>query len=407
MARARGGTVSRQPGSVRAGRGRWWRRGAVAVAVSVGLVLAWPAARANLQAICVLREAAGDKAPVGLAELASVPVVRRDLMLHVGSGATAEVVRARMYLPVGRPDAPEMVILHGVHYLGIDEPRLMSFAEAMAACGIRVLTPEMPDIKDYHVGASSIETIGESVRWLAEGAGEPGRKMRPVGVMGLSFSGGLALIAASEAEWRPYFRFVFTVGSQDSMQRVTGYYRTGTDLRPNGTVERLKPHEYGPLVLEYEYLDDLVPPEDVKTVRAVLRAHLYEDKRAEAQASLALNEVQKRETLALMDASSEETRERIAEVLGRHTAELEAVSPDETLGRMRTPVYLLHGEADNIIPAAETLWMARQVPRDELKEVLVSPVLSHLDLDGAGPGAWDEVQLVRFFAGVLEAEERG
>jgi hypothetical protein len=69
-------------------------------------------------------------------------------------------------------------------------------------------------------------------------------------------------------------------------------------------------------------------------------------------------------------------------------------------------VYLLHGEADNIIPAAETLWMASELPKDALQEALVSPVLSHLDLDGAKPGVWDQWRLVHFFALVMHDAER-
>ena len=67
----------------------------------------------------------------------------------------------------------------------------MSFAAAMASCGLQVLTPELPGIKDYHVDHDSVRVIGESARWFAQRTGAP------VGVMGLSFSGGLALVAAS------------------------------------------------------------------------------------------------------------------------------------------------------------------------------------------------------------------
>ncbi len=129
----------------------------------------------------------------------------------------------------------------------------MSFARAMASCGIRVLTPELPDIKDYHVDSTSIRTIGESTQWFAQKTGGP------VGVMGLSFSGGLALVAAADPLYHKDFKFVFAVGSQDSMGRVAQYYRTGEDARPNGTTELLPAHEYGPLVLEYEYVEDFVP----------------------------------------------------------------------------------------------------------------------------------------------------
>jgi pimeloyl-ACP methyl ester carboxylesterase len=195
------------------------------------------------------------------------------------------------------------------------------------------------------------------------------------------------------------------VGSQDSMERVSRYYWTGRDVRPDGSTEVLPAHEYGPLVLEYEHLEDFLPAQDLGPVRAVLRAHLYEDRKGEAEASLGLNEVQKREALALMDASSAETRARIAASLARHTGEMAGLSPHGRLETMSTPVYLLHGEADNIIPSAETLWMASELPREDLKAVLVSPVLSHLDINGPPPGAMDEWRLVHFFGVILGAAE--
>jgi pimeloyl-ACP methyl ester carboxylesterase len=292
-----------------------------------------------------------------------------------------------------------MVIFHGVHHLGIDEPRMMGFAAAMAGCGIRVLTPELPGIKDYHVSQDSVETIGESVKWFA------GQTRGAVGVMGLSFAGGLALVAAENPEYAPSFKFVLAVGAQDSMARVTEYYLTGRDVRPDGSVEVLAAHEYGPLVLEYEHLEDFVPAEDLEAVRAVLRAHLYEDKKMEAEASVGLNEIQKRETLELMDATLPATRAKIRAMMAKHTGEFPGLSPDGGLKTFSTPVYLLHGEADNIIPAAETLWMASELRPEDLKAVLVSPVLSHVNLDGPKPGAMDEWRLVHFFALVMRAAE--
>jgi len=369
-------------------------------AVVIFCVSVWPFTRAHLQAVAVLREVAGQPVPWVVAKVVAVPVTTQDFSFSVEAATGRQQVRARLYLPVGKPNAPALVIFHGVHHLGIDEPRLMGFAAAIASCGIRVLTPELPDIKDYHVDQGSVRTIGESVEWFAAQTGGP------VGVMGLSFSGGLALVAAADPLYHPDFKFVFAVGSQDSMDRVTQYYRTGLDVRPDGSIEVLPAHEYGPLVLEYEYLEDFVPARDLGPVRAVLRAHLYEDKQAEAEASLGLNEVQKRETLELMDAVSPVTRAKIAAVIAKHSAELAGLSPRGRLRELSTPVYLLHGEADNIIPSAETLWMASELQSEDLKAMLVSPVLSHLDLDGPKPGAMDEWRLVHFFALIMDAAEK-
>ncbi len=358
-------------------------------------VAAWPFTRAHLQAVAILQQVSGQPVPRVVGAFVAEPVAVEDVNFETESG----MVRARMYTPGNKPDAPALIVLHGVHHLGIDEPRLEAFAAAMASCGIKVLTPELPDIKDYHVDSTSIKTIGESTQWFAKQTGGP------VGVMGLSFSGGLALLAAADPLYKPEFKFVFAVGSQDSMNRVAQYYRTNEDERPNGTTELLPAHEYGPLVLEYEYVEDFVPKQDIAVIRAVLRAHLYEDKAAETAAETKLNERQKAEALDLMDAASAKTRGLIAAAAAKHADELNGLSPRGHLKTMVTPVYLLHGQGDNIIPSAETLWMASELPSVTLQAMLVSPVISHLDFEGAKPGLWDQWRLIHFFALVMHAAE--
>jgi len=358
--------------------------------------LAWPFTVAHLQAVAVLDQVADKSVPPMLRRLVIQPVTATEIVLPLPSGP----VRARLYTPLGHPDAPAVLVLHGVHYLGMDEPRMIAFASALASCGLRVLTPELPGIKDYQVDQGTITTIGDAAAWLsAQQAG------RPVGVLGLSFSGGLSLIAASDPRWHPYFKFVAAVGSQDNMARVADFYRTGNDRRPDGTIEYLAPHEYGPLVLEYEHLEDFVPAPDLPALRAVLRDHLYEDRPAELAALARLTPAQAALATQLMETRSPTTRNLLYTSTQRHLAAAAAVSPTGHLGALTTPVYLLHGEADNIIPAAESQWLAAELPRHTLKADLVSPVLSHLDLDGTGPTPWDELRLIHFFALLLHAAE--
>jgi hypothetical protein len=370
--------------------------------VLLGLA-AWPFARTHLLAVAVLREVAGQPAP-WIARDLTVPVATQDFNLPIQTASGPRQLRARLYTPKAwtahsSSHTPAMVIFHGVHHLGIDEPRLMGFASAMAGCGIRVLTPELPGIKDYHVSQDSVEAIGESVTWFAAQTGGP------VGVMGLSFAGGLALVAASDPQYHAAFRFVVAVGSQDSMLRVAQYYMSGRDARPDGSTEVLAPHEYGPLVLEYEHVEEFVPAADLGPVRAVLRAHLYEDRPGEAAATRLLNDAQRREAHDLMGTTLPATRALIAASIARHAGESAGLSPQGRLHTLRTPVYLLHGEGDNIIPSAETLWLASELQPDDLKAMLVSPVLSHLDLNGPQPGAMDQGRLIHFFALMIHAAE--
>jgi len=365
---------------------------------AIALLLVSPAAKAYLQSIALLDLIGGEKLPWLLKNTVANPVTTQEIQLPGN-------IRARLYTPVDHPNAPGIVVFHGVHHLGIDEPRLMSFAQALAACGLRVLTPELPDIRDYHIDSSSITVIGQSVQWFAQQTGQP------VGVMGLSFTGGLALIAATEPAYASSFRFVLTVGAHNSMRRVATYYRTGRALRPDGSYEVLPPHEYGALVLEYEHLEDFVPTADITAIRGVLKAHLYEDPAAEKQSMLQLTPAQRAEALDLMNAHSARTELLLANNEKLRAGEMEALSPAGKLGTLTVPVFLLHGEADNIIPASEALWMAQELPAATLQERLVSPIISHVGMENSVTPSWlrqwrDEWQLVHFFARVMQAAER-
>ena len=362
--------------------------------------IAWPFVRSHLQSIAVLDLVANKPVPWLLRKAVTEPIATQDFTLPTSNGP----IRARLYLPQGRPNAPAIVVLHGVHHLGIDEPRLIAFASAMASCGIRVLTPELPDIKDYHVGANSIATIGDSAAWMSTHDAN-----QPVGVMGLSFSGGLALLAASDPQWHKAIKFVVAIGSQDEMARVATFYRTGEDPLPTGAPERLAPHEYGALVLEYEHLEDFIPPNQLASlapIRAVLRAHLYEDWPGEKEALAALTPAQLTLARQLIDTTSPITRAQLAHAETLHIEDMAGVSPHGHLSQLTTPVYLLHGAGDNIIPSAETVWIAEELPAESLQAELISPVLSHINLDGANPTAMDQWRLVHFFALILHAAEQ-
>jgi hypothetical protein len=173
---------------------------------------------------------------------------------------------------------------------------------------------------------SSIASIGDTAAWMAHASGD-----KPVGVMGLSFSGSLSLLAAAEPRYKRDIKFVVAVGSEDAMSRVANYYLTGRALRPSGDAEMLAPHEYGALVLEYESLEDFVPKPDREAVRLVLRDHLYEDLAGGAGGAREADAGQRAEARQLMDTTSPKTRKMIAESDARHLAAMASVSPDGQL----------------------------------------------------------------------------
>jgi len=126
-------------------------------------------------------------------------------------------IRARLYRTAGSVPGPGLVIAHGVSYRGIDEPRLVPFAREIARTGRVVLTPELADLTDYRITGSSVGVITDSIRWLSA---RPEVSRPKVGLLGLSFAGGLSLVVAEDPEAARYLEYVTSVGGHDDLERV-------------------------------------------------------------------------------------------------------------------------------------------------------------------------------------------
>jgi pimeloyl-ACP methyl ester carboxylesterase len=304
-------------------------------------------------------------------------------------------IRARLYIPQGVANPPAMVMVHGVHHLGIEEPRLVALARAMSASGIRVLTPELAALADYQIDSRSIDLIGYSARNLSA---ETGQK---VGVLGISFGGGLSLVAASRPQFEPYIRFVVSVGAHDDLERVSQFLITNKASRPDGTTLEMHAHEYGPLILIYSHLEDFFPPADLNTAHDALRLLLWE-KVDESKKAAALLSPPSRQKMDLLYKHEEEALDgEMKQAIARHHAEMAPASPHGQLGSLHIPVLLLHGSADNVIPPSEMLWLQHDIPPGFLKEALVSPAISHASMQGE-PSLADKARLVHFMARMLE-----
>jgi dienelactone hydrolase len=373
------------------------RRGRVAVLLAVALVLLLiRPARAHLRAGALLLRFAAGNTSGALAGYDDHRVVESDATVPLAQGET----RARVYTPVGVTDPPGVILLHGVHRLGIDEPRLQRFARAVAASGVVVLTPEIREIADYRVDPRSIDTIGAAAAKLRAQLGH-GR----VGVMGMSFAGGLALLAAADPRFEDDIGFVVAIGAHDDLGRVIRFFATDTIVQPDGATVNLKAHEYGALVMIYGNAERFFPAADVDAARDALRFRLWEQPEAALERAKALSPASRALVEALFVGHLEAVRPALLAAIDQGGETMRCVSPHGHLASMHVPVFLLHGAGDTVIPAAETLWLASEIPPGELRAALVSPAIMHVEIHG-DPPASEQWALVHFMAGVLsEAAE--
>jgi hypothetical protein len=316
-----------------------------------------------------------------------------------------------LYEPAEGPERT-ILLVTGLHPAGIDEPRLMRLARELSASGVAVVTPEIPELQRFAITPLITDAIEQSAAWVASQAtlAPDGR----IGLIGVSFSGGLSMVAAGRPGLRDRLAFVLTFGGHADLPRVLRYLCTGVEppppdsasvlrrigLQPRGEVaardpftQPPPPHDYGVAVILLGVADQLVPAAQAPRLREAVRRFLMasaldrEDKASAAAEFAALREVAK----TLPEPSATLLRyvnERDVVHLGARLlpyvgllAGHPALSAERTNDKPVAPVFLLHGIQDNVIPAAESAHLAAALRGMTPARLLLTDLISHADAD--------------------------
>jgi len=370
------------------------------LSVSVLGLLLWlgPAAYRFLVGAAALARLAGVPLPEPWEQHLLQPIVETRTTLSTEAGE----VRARQFRP-SAPRAepyPPVLLLHGVHAGGIEEPRLVALAQALARAGLWVLTPELPELMRYELGPGLIgEVQGLARAWAAQA------HVRAAGVLGISFAGGLALMAAADQASDAPIGFVVSVGAHHDLQRVCRFYAGERVRGPQGEAVSVAPHPYGARVMLRSHLAALVSEEDLPVATAALDTYLHDEHTAARsmaqQVSPSGRAVMK---VLLGDASSQTLSDWLTQYACSSSASLESASPRGHLAGLRVPVLLLHGAQDPVIPSIETRYLAQEVPPKRLRAVLVTALLRHAELPEP-PALGPALAFTRFMQQILEAAD--
>jgi pimeloyl-ACP methyl ester carboxylesterase len=250
-----------------------------------------------------------------------------------------------------------------------------------------------------------------------------------IGMMGISFSGGLSIIAAGRPSLANHVAYLFSFGGHDDVARVLRYLCTGTEPYPPGRIQLkpaadggndrggnqpyvLAPHDYGVAVILLGLADHLVPPSQVEALRTAVRRYLFASaldtnvdkvraaQEFEALRALAAKMPEPSATLLryVNDRDVIHLGPRLLPFIG-----LYGNTPGLSVSKSpkpSVPVFLLHGTEDNVIPPLESEYLADDLRPHAPVRLLLSGLISHAEADRP-VHASDVLQLASFWGDLL------
>jgi hypothetical protein len=344
-----------------------WLSGALLLAAAVGIV-ALPYIDA---AAFIARAADLPGAPATLAAWRATQIgPTTDIAIPTRYGD----VPGRVYRPT-LAFSRAIVLVPGVHRDGIDEARLVGLAQDLAATGFAVVTVASPDLQHFRITPQVTDVIEDAIYWVAEQ-----RELAPdgkVGVLGVSFSGGLSIVAAGRDRIRDRLAFVVSFGGQGNLARVMHYLTSGEVLGDLAAARRSRvvqgaehveihpPHDYGVAVVLLTLAGELVPPEQVGPLSTGIEGFLLASSLDMVDKARATAEFERWQSYAgtlaepaatlmryVNDRNVRELGARLLPVVDRIADDpaMPALSPERAPMTPSAPVFLLHGADDNVIP---------------------------------------------------------
>jgi hypothetical protein len=334
-------------------------------------------------------------------------------------------IDVRLYRPVAGPSRRTVTLVPGVHMDGIREARLVGMAEDLAASGFSVLTVATPDLQRFRITPTSTDIIEDAATWLAT---QPSVTADgKVGMLGISFSGGLSLVAAGRPGLRDKVAFVMSFGGHGDLQRVMRYLCSGNapPMPPLGDATRdvagaehvtiKPPHDYGVAVVLLSLADRIVPAEQVGPLQEGILTFLSAsslDMVDKPKAEIEFRRAREYETTLPEPARTlmMHVNNRAVDELGpvllpavesvKDAGEHAALSP-ERAAAPRAPVFLLHGAEDNVIPSVETVLLTNYLRSKTDVHAVLSGLITHAEVDRSA-AATEVWRLVGFWKDLMD-----
>lgn len=340
------------------------------------------------------------------ADYDATSVAERELQIPIASAT----IPGRAYVP--QRSAPRAVLLvPGLHPSGIEEVRFVELARQLAASGVTVVAADIPELKQFAIGPAVTDVIEQATAWLAAQSefAPDGR----VGLVGSSFSGGLALVAAGRPTLRDRVAFVASLGGHDDLARVFKYLCTGVEGPPpesasplTGLMQRRDaaktagtaasvatgwappPNENGVAIVLLAMAERMVPAAQVDPLRDGVRRFLQasadgEGREEEITTLRALGKAMREPSATLfrylLDHDIVHLGARLVPNISA-VANAPALSPARS-AKTAAPVFLLHGTGDDVIPAVEALHLAATLRGTTAPRMLLSRGISRDGFD--------------------------
>lgn len=268
-----------------------------------------------------------------------------------------------------------VILFPGASPYAENHPAMIMLGNALRNVGYNVFLPRIPTLKN-------LQLLKENVDWFSHCYNEllnhNNISKNNVMVVGISY-GGANLLKASLSNSMQINKpkSYLSYGTYFSINTALNFFLEGKIYYKNNEYN-ITPHEWGMIVLFYNFIDTIDVVYDTKTITKLLKYRI-EDRHEDVK-TLLKQMSSENQTLVqniLNGIINDEIKTMVNKIITQNKELLNFLSPDNWAHKIKDKVFVFHGANDSMVPFTESYQLSNKLQNSEL---LISFVFEHKEI---------------------------
>ena len=294
-----------------------------------------------------------------------------------------------------KKNAQSIIIFPGASPYAEEHPGMIMLGNALRNAGYNVFLPRIPNLKN-------LVLVKENVNWFAHCYNELLKRPdinKNVMVVGLSYGGANLLKASMQNQFiKNPPKSILSYGTYFSIETALDFFLTGK-IKYNNKEYLIKPHEWGIIVIFYNFFKTLNTVYDQEKITELLKNRIKDQDDKVEKIKNDLDEKNLDLVNNILNGNvNNEIKELIEKMINKNKELLEYLSPKKWANNITVKTFIIHGANDSMVPFTESTLLAKNIQNSNL---LISFLYEHREIStdrGIFFKIKEALKMINFFA---------
>ena len=269
-----------------------------------------------------------------------------------------------------------IIIFPGASPYAEEHPGMMMLGSSLRSAGYNVYLPRIPALKKLILEKENIDWFAHCYQQIIRN--KIGLKDN-IMIVGLSYGGASLLRATLDKRMQsPKPKSILSYGTYYSINTALDFFMTGK-IQYKSKTYNITPHEWGPIVMFYNFIDTIETPYNNKKIKSILKYRIQDNKQqVEKEIHNLDNDAEKEFINNILTGNLTIEIEQMAKKIVENNRDLlEYLSPENWIDSVKNKVFIMHGANDSMVPFTESTYL-----HDNLKNstLLISFLYEHREI---------------------------